>query len=226
MLAVLVLVFQAVSCGLAETDAGAESLFKIEGKIVIQGAKIEEWSHQTRILVNGGEFVGFVRSDGMFTVSNVPPGSHLVEVSSPNYMFEMARVEISSKSKGKMRARKVDNVQPSKVDAIPYPLRLKTKGRAEYFEKREEWRLKDALANPMMLMMVLPLILLVVLPRLTSNLDQENKETMTQMQSMFNQRPSDMFDMSAWLQRIFSGGSSKRSSASKSSKKAITSKRK
>ncbi len=149
MLAVLVLVFQAVSCGLAETDAGAESLFKIEGKIVIQGAKIEEWSHQTRILVNGGEFVGFVRSDGMFTVSNVPPGSHLVEVSSPNYMFEMARVEISSKSKGKMRARKVDNVQPSKVDAIPYPLRLKTKGRAEYFEKREEWRLKDALANPM-----------------------------------------------------------------------------
>jgi hypothetical protein len=44
---------------------------------------------------------------------------------------------------------------------------------------------------------------------------------MEQMQSMFNQRPSDMFDISAWLQKFFSGGSSgKRSSSSKTSKKS------
>lgn len=132
-----------------DTVAEAEDLYTIEGKVAIQGAKIEEWGHHTRIFVNGGEYVGFVRSDGTFVVSNIPSGSHLIEVHSPNHVFERARVEISSKSKGKMRARKVDNVQPSKVEAIPYPLRFKAKDRAQYFEKREQWKLTDALANPM-----------------------------------------------------------------------------
>ena len=128
-----------------------EDLYRIEGKVAIEGAKIEDWGHHTRILVNGGEYAGFVRSDGTFVVSNIPSGSHIVEVYSPNYVFESARVEISSKSKGKMRARKVDNVQPSKVEAIPYPLRFKAKDRAGYFEKREQWRITDALANPMVI---------------------------------------------------------------------------
>jgi hypothetical protein len=136
---------------LAEELPEVEDLYKIEGKVAIQGAKIEDWGHHTRILVNGGEYAGFVRSDGTFVVSNVPSGSHIVEVCSPNYIFEPARVEISSKSKGKMRARKVDNIQPSKVDAIPYPLRFKAKDRAGYFEKREQWRITDALANPMVI---------------------------------------------------------------------------
>ena len=48
---------------------------------------------------------------------------------------------------------------------------------------------------------------------------------MEQMQSMFSQRPSDMFDMSAWLQRFFSGGGTKRSSSSKTSKKAPSKKK-
>jgi competence protein ComGC len=72
-----------------------------------------------------------------------------------------------------------------------------------------------------MLMVLLPVLLLVLVPRMTSAMDKDQRENMEQMQSMFNQRPSDMFDISAWLQKFFSGGSSgKRSSSSKTSKKS------
>jgi len=44
------------------------------------------------------------------------------------------------------------------VNQIPYPLRLKALGRQGYFQQREEWKVTDILMNPMILMMVLPLL--------------------------------------------------------------------
>lgn len=41
------------------------------------------------------------RTDGSFAVNDVPSGSYVVEVISPNYRFEPVRVDITSK--GKMR---------------------------------------------------------------------------------------------------------------------------
>ena len=41
---------------------------------------------------------------------------------------------------------------------VPYPLRMKALGRQGYFQQREEWKVTDILMNPMILMMVLPLL--------------------------------------------------------------------
>lgn len=41
------------------------------------------------------------RTDGSFAVHDVPSGSYVVEIISPSYKFEPARVDITSK--GKMR---------------------------------------------------------------------------------------------------------------------------
>ncbi len=41
------------------------------------------------------------RTDGSFAVNDVPSGSYVVEVVTPNYRFEPVRVDITSK--GKMR---------------------------------------------------------------------------------------------------------------------------
>ena len=79
-------------------------------------------------------------------MTNVPSGSYVVEVVNPKFMFEPARVDINSK--GKIRARKVDNIQSSKV-AVSYPLKLKARGMANYFQKREQWRITDFIFNPM-----------------------------------------------------------------------------
>ena len=80
-------------------------------------------------------------------MTGIPSGSYVVEIANPTYVFEPARVDITTK--GKMRARKVNNVQISSVTTIPYPLRFKTKLKADYFQKREEFHVTDMLKNPM-----------------------------------------------------------------------------
>jgi len=55
----------------------------------------------------------FLQEDNSFTVQGLSSGSYLVEVACPDYYYEPVRVDINSK--GKIRARKVSNVQPSQV---------------------------------------------------------------------------------------------------------------
>ena len=73
------------------------------------------------------------------------------------------------------------------VTQVPYPLKMKTMGRYSYFHKREEWKITDMLMNPMILMMVLPLLLITVLPKMMN--DPETKKEMEQMQANMNAKP-------------------------------------
>merc|ERR1719264_2204542 len=137
----------------------------------------------------------------MFAVSGLPTGSYLVEISNPDYVYEGTRVDINAK--GKIRARKVNNVQPTQVTQVPYPLRLKTLGKYRYFQKREEWKVTDMLMNPMILMMVLPLLLITVLPKMMN--DPETKKEMEQMQANMNMQ-NQMPEMSEIMANFFGGG--------------------
>jgi len=130
-----------------EVDSSA-MLYKIEGKVQVGNVPLSDWAPHTKVIVDGGRFVGFIKQDGSFVVNNVPSGSYLVEVSSPDHVFEPARVDISSKS-GKMRARKSDLLRPTAVTSLPYPLKFKAQSRANFFTKREEWSLAQTLMNPM-----------------------------------------------------------------------------
>jgi hypothetical protein len=49
-----------------------------------------------------------------------------------------------------------------------------------YFQKREEWKITDLLMNPMLMMMVLPLLLITVLPKMMG--DPETQKEMQEMQ--------------------------------------------
>jgi len=96
-------------------------------------------------------FVSATRPDGSFSI-NVPSGSYIVEATHPTYLFDPARVEINSK--GKIRARVVDHIQPSAVHSLVYPLRFKSRGRAPYFQRREQWRITDFLFSPMVIFVI------------------------------------------------------------------------
>ena len=122
------------------------------------------------------------QEDNSFVISGLQSGSFLLEVSNPDFYYEPVRVDVNSK--GKVRARKVNNVQPSQVNQLPYPLRLKSPGRFKYFQQREEWKISDMLMNPMIIMMVLPLLLITVLPKMMN--DPETKREMEQMQQQMN----------------------------------------
>ncbi|KAH8026892.1 hypothetical protein HPB51_026227 [Rhipicephalus microplus] len=119
----------------------------IEGKVVPPEIATSEWLTSTRILVNGGEQLGFLRSDGSFSVHNLAPGSYVVEVANPDHVYEPVRVDINSK--GKFRARRVNYIQSNLIQTVAYPLKLKSRGPFQYFQVRETWRITDFLLNPM-----------------------------------------------------------------------------
>ncbi|XP_070552561.1 endoplasmic reticulum membrane protein complex subunit 7-like [Ptychodera flava] len=196
-------------CGLninlifAEDEPQSEETYKIEGRVSVSGAKAQEWLPGTRILVDGGQYIGFLKSDGSFTVNNVPSGSYVVEVSNPTYAFEPARVDITSK--GKIRARKINFLQITSVISMNYPLRFKAKGQIKYFQKREQWKVTDFLMNPMVLMMVLPLLLLFVLPKMMNTQDPEVQKEMQSSMNMLTPK-QDLPDVSEVLTGwLFSG---------------------
>ena len=87
------------------------------------------------------------RVDGSFTVHNVPTGSYVLEVLSPTYLFEPIRIDVSAK--GNIRARRLNNLKPSAVAQVRYPLEMKAVALAKYFQAREKFSIFDMLKNPM-----------------------------------------------------------------------------
>lgn len=184
--------------------------YVIEGRVYPpEDQELLNWQVDTRIHVNGGEYIGFIREDGTFVVHNIPTGSYVVEVIHPDYMYEPVRVEINSK--GKYRARKLNYIQTSQVIQVQYPLRMKALSKFRYFQVREQWRLTDFLFNPMVIMMVLPLFLIMILPKMMN--DPETKEDLKQISNLA--KMSEIPEMSEMITSLFSGGSSAKASSSK-----------
>jgi len=187
------------------SDTTTQSSFQIEGKIAPPDPKPKDWYWSTRIYLDGGKRMAFLKEDNSFVISGLQSGSFLLEVSNPDFYYEPVRVDVNSK--GKVRARKVNNVQPSQVNQLPYPLRLKSPGRFKYFQQREEWKISDMLMNPMIIMMVLPLLLITVLPKMMN--DPETKREMEQMQQQMNVN-NQMPDVSELLASYFGGGAAEK----------------
>jgi len=175
--------------------------FHIEGKITPPETKPKDWYWTTRILLDGGKRLAYLKEDNSFSISGLASGSYLLEVHNPDYYYEPVRIDINSK--GKVRARKVNNVQPSQVNQLQYPLRLKSQGRYKYFQAREEWKITDMLMSPMVLMMVLPLLLITVLPKMMN--DPDTKREMEQMQQQMNVN-NQLPEVSEMFASFFSGG--------------------
>ena len=197
---------------LSSLTVGAETspeqptpVYKIEGKVSVVDSRFRgtDWMSDTQILVDGGEYKGFLKADGSFTVSLVPPGSYLVEVASPNYLFEPYRVDITKG--GKIRARRANFLQPSQVQVVAYPLRFVANKQAPFFEVREQWKVTDLLMNPMVLMMILPVFFVFVMPKLLNLADPEAQKEMQSQMNSFNNR-QQMPDISEFMSNWFGGG--------------------
>lgn len=190
------------------SSAGLSILQKIEGKVQVVSKDPEEWMHVTKVCLNGGEYCGFLKSSGEFVIHNVPPGTYLVEVYSPNFDFESVRVDISSKN-GKIRAREVNLLKSTAVSHIPYPLKFKAEKQAIFFEKRESWNLISTLKNPMVLLMVAPVLLMLILPRLMKAMDPESQKEMQESMSMMQQPGASLPSIEEFFTNMFGGGTAK-----------------
>ena len=151
-----------------EVTAKSDILQNIEGNVQVKNAPSNDWMTSTKVCLDGGEYCGFLKPSGNFVIHNIPPGSYLVEVFSPNYAFESVRVDINKN--GKVRAREVNILKPSVVVRVKYPLQFQAEEQAEFFEKKESW---NFLGDPMALQVLLlvPLLpLMFVMPRLMKEL--------------------------------------------------------
>ena len=99
-----------------ELDEVENSVYKLEGKVIPPDQRPKDWFWKTKVVVEGGLKVGFVKEDNTFVVNGLKSGSYLVEVVNPDFFYEPVRVDINSK--GKIRARKVNNVQPTQVTTV------------------------------------------------------------------------------------------------------------
>jgi hypothetical protein len=221
--AIYLIILVAFQCALAlseatedlkESEKGQSLLQSIEGKVIIEGDD-DSWIAETVVVVDGGKYRGFLKSNGGFIINRVPPGSYLVEVVSPNHVFEPARVDISSKT-GKIRARKANILRPTQVLHLPYPLRFKAEEQAQFFEKRESWSMLSMLKNPMILLLVAPVILMLIVPKLMKSVDPEYQKEMQDSMNMFQQPGSSMPSLEEMFTNMFGSGGSGQSN------KAIT----
>ena len=140
-------------------------------------------------------------------------GSYIVSVHNPNYLIPPIRVEISSKAGGKVRARKVDFVQPNEVMLVKYPLIFRINEKTDFFEKRETWHITDVFKSPMVPMLILPVFFMLLLPKIKDMQDPETKKELEEASKMMsNPQMPDMSDMLA----SFFGGTKKPKKSSKS----------
>ncbi|KAH8371326.1 hypothetical protein KR093_006904 [Drosophila rubida] len=167
--------------------------------LAVQLPQGNKWQTDLSVSINNGEYKGFVREDGQFIISGVPSGSYVLDVYHPDIFYEPVRVEINPK--GKFRARKVNYIQPAQVVQVPYPLRMKPLMRFKYFQTREQWKITDFLFSPMVLMMALPLLLMLVLPKMIN--DPETKKEIENMQ--FSKMTNDMPEISEMLTSFLAG---------------------
>jgi len=197
--------FSLVSLTYAHAQSDAEAgdnteNYKIEGKVTPPDNPAPDWLSVTTVTLDGGKRRAFLRDDQSFVFQGLSPGSYLVEVDNPDYVYEDIRIDINSK--GKHRARKNNPVQPNQVTQLPYPVKAKPLGKFRYYEKREEWKITDVLFNPMLMMMVMPLLLITVLPKMMQ--DPDTKKEMEEMQAKMNVQ-SQLPDMSEMLTSLWGG---------------------
>ena len=185
-------------------------LFTIFGKVNIRQDEID--LENTRILVDDGQYVAFLRPDGTFSIPGLASNSYVVEVSSPRNVYEPVRVDINSK--GKIRTRRLNLIQPSDVTMLRYPLSFESKGYPNYFFKRDQFRIIDIIFNPMVLMMILPLFLVLVLPKIM-NQDPELQRELQQTTNML-QPNQNLPNMSEMFYNMFEGGNKKKPTKSSS----------
>eukprot|EP00054_Salpingoeca_dolichothecata_P019930 m.124853 g.124853 ORF g.124853 m.124853 type:complete len:207 (-) comp23436_c0_seq3:34-654(-) len=154
----------------------------------------------TRVILNAGQFVAPLTRSGKFMFRDLPTASYLLEVQSPNYIYQPLRVDVPSENFD-FRALKADFIgggPTKKVELALQPIRP-----AQYFELRKGYNILELLMNPMILMMALPVVFIFLVPKMMEGLDKEELEK-AQQNSIFNQKQQNQFDFSEYLSNMSS----------------------
>mmetsp|Transcript_18598 Transcript_18598/g.25788 ORF Transcript_18598/g.25788 Transcript_18598/m.25788 type:complete len:219 (+) Transcript_18598:44-700(+) len=134
------------------------------------------------LTVNGVEKLRTLpKADGSFGFSDVPPGTHLLEVAAMGFFYPPIRVDVSARHNGKIHAAWAED----RRKVISPSMLIEPVKKMNYFEKRQEVTMWSIFGNPMMLMMIFTIVCVVII----SNIDPETLKEM-QQQAAAAQQPT------------------------------------
>ena len=159
--------------------------YPLMGTVNLGNGRIPHKDVRVSLLINSGERRSTVPlKDGSFTLLDVAPGIHILEVAAPGYRFPRLRVEMSARHAGKFRAALVENHR----NILPLPLTVHPMGAVQFFEPRPQFfSLATLYRNPMILLMGFSLVMLFVMPKMMENMDEEQKK---ELQERMANQPS------------------------------------
>nr|CAD1831824.1 unnamed protein product [Ananas comosus var. bracteatus] len=151
---------------------GSGEGFSVAGRVKLEGMGSKGFglpakTANTKVILNGGQRVTFVRPDGYFAFHNVPAGTHLIEVVSLGYFFSPVRVDISARNPGKVQAALTENRRHLN-ELVLEPLKEE-----QYYEMREPFSIMSLLKSPMGMMLGFMLVVVFLMPKLMENIDPE-----------------------------------------------------
>ncbi|CAI5971702.1 unnamed protein product [Closterium sp. NIES-65] len=152
----------------------------VDGYVRLDALKIK--STAVKILINGGDSVAFVRSNGYFSIA-LSPGSHTLQVAAPGAFFLPVVLQVSAKHAGSFRAVVIREQGPASLSIDP--LIISPFAAEEYLERRQPFSIWTIVKSPMGIMICFMLVVMVVLPRLADSIDPEE---MKQMQEQMQQQ--------------------------------------
>ncbi|KAG0591713.1 hypothetical protein KC19_1G195600 [Ceratodon purpureus] len=125
------------------------------------GSKPFSKASNAKVILNGGEQVSLIGTDGWFAFERVPAGTQLVEVATAlGYFFPPVRVDVSSRLRGEVRASYVE--KPDR--RISNSLVLEPLREENYYEIRTG--IMDLLKSRMFLRIGFSIVSIVVFPML------------------------------------------------------------
>ncbi|KAG0495777.1 hypothetical protein HPP92_000468 [Vanilla planifolia] len=172
-----------LSCSLSVVNGSAADGYTITGRIKLDGVGSKGFGYHSKIsnikiILNGGEKVTFIRTDGYFSFYNVPAGTHLIEVAAMGYFFSPVRIDISARNPGNIQAALTENRKVLN-ELILEPLREE-----QYYEIREPFSVMSIVKSPMGLMIGFMIIVVFLMPKLMENIDpEEMRRTQEEMRN-------------------------------------------
>lgn len=163
----------------------ADGLFgKIEGRL--QFPDRTPFNETIRITLNHGEYATYTRvqDNGSFTLYNVRPGIHVLDIHSTFYHFSQVKCQFLDKDMNTPKCLEYYYPGANKQPVQEYPLVLTAFATYDYFEKRTGFSFQAILMNPMVLMMVVMVGLMFMMPKMMEGLDPEEKERVKRQMEM------------------------------------------
>lgn len=139
----------------------------------------------TEVVLNGGEYRTYTRSDGTFTFHDVKPGIYLLDVLSVDYFFSQVKLNLPRSLDQSIQCLEY-RYPGAQKQAIDHPLRLVAAAKKKYFEEREKVGLHILFRNPMMLMLAFTGLIVVIMPKLMENMDPEEMKKMQEQMGAAN----------------------------------------